>query len=111
MKTSINKAFISGNLTRDPELRETPSGFQVLSFGVAVNDHRKNNQTGQWEDYTNYLDCVLFGARAASVSRYLAKGTRVNIEGKLRWLDWSRFLGRKNKLLQATSRSRSHGAL
>lgn len=99
MKTSINKAFISGNLTRDPELRETPSGFQVLSFGVAVNDQRKNNQTGQWEDYTNYLDCVLFGARAASVSRYLAKGTRVNIEGKLRWSQWeSKDGGKRSKV-------------
>lgn len=43
----INKVVIAGNLTRDPELRETPSGFQVLSFGVAVNDRRKNQQTGQ----------------------------------------------------------------
>lgn len=88
MKTSINKVFISGNLTRDPELRETSGGFQILSFAVAVNDRRKNNQTGEWEDYANFLDCKMFGNRAVSVSRYLSKGTRVNIEGKLRWTQW-----------------------
>ena len=88
---SINKVTITGNLTRDPELRETPSGFQVLSFGVAVNDRRKNNQTGQWEDYANFVDCTMFGARAASVSRFLSKGSKVAIEGKLRWSQWQAF--------------------
>ena len=57
---SINKVVITGNLTRDPELRETPSGFQVLSFGVAVNDRRRNPQTQQWEDYANFVDCTMF---------------------------------------------------
>ena len=65
---SINKVVITGNLTRDPELRETPSGFQVLSFGVAVNDRRRNPQTQQWEDYANFVDCTMFGNRAASVN-------------------------------------------
>ena len=85
---SINKVLITGNLTRDPELRETQSGFQVLNFGVAVNDRRKNNQTGQWEDYANFVDCTMFGNRAASVARFLAKGSKVTIEGKLRWSQW-----------------------
>ena len=85
---SINKVMIAGNLTRDPELRETPSGFQVLSFDVAVNDRRKNNTTGEWEDYANFVDCTMFGNRAASVSRFLAKGSKVAIEGKLRWSQW-----------------------
>ena len=85
---SINKVLITGNLTRDPELRETPSGFQVLSFGVAVNDRRKNNQTGEWEDYANFVDCTMFGKRAESVSRFLSKGTKVAVEGKLRWSQW-----------------------
>ena len=85
---SINKVFITGNLTRDPELRETASGFQVLNFGVAVNDRRKNQQTQQWEDYANFVDCTMFGNRAASVSRFLGKGSKVAIEGKLRWSQW-----------------------
>lgn len=85
---SINKVCITGNLTRDPELRETASGFQILSFGVAVNDRRKNQQTGQYEDYANFVDCTMFGNRAASVSRFLVKGSKVAIEGKLSWSQW-----------------------
>ena len=97
---SINKVVISGNLTRDPELRATPSGFQVLSFGVAVNDRRKNQQTGQWEDYANFVDCTMFGNRAASVARYLAKGSKVAIEGKLRWSQWEAKDGSKRSKLE-----------
>lgn len=85
---SINKVIVAGNLTRDPELRETGNGLQILSFGVAVNDRRKNQQTGQWEDYANFVDCTMFGNRAASVARFLSKGAKVAIEGKLRWSQW-----------------------
>ena len=97
---SINKVFITGNLTRDPELRETPGGFQVLSFGVAVNDRRKNNQTGEWEDYPNFVDCTMFGKRAESVSRFLSKGTKVAVEGKLRWSQWQAQDGSKRSKLE-----------
>ena len=63
---SINRVNISGNLTRDPELRATASGTQVLSFGVAVNDRRRNPQTGEWEDYPNFVDCTMFGTPITS---------------------------------------------
>ena len=86
---SINRVIISGNLTRDPELRQTQSGMAVLSFGVAVNDRRKNPSTGEWEDYPNFVDCTMFGARANSLANYLSKGTKVSIEGKLRWSQWN----------------------
>ncbi len=85
---SINRVVISGNLTRDAELRSTASGLPVLGVGVAVNDRRKNQETGQWEDYANYIDCTMFGTRAQSLAGYLKKGTRVSIEGKLRWSQW-----------------------
>ena len=87
---SINRVIISGNLTRDPELRSTAAGMPVLGFGVAVNDRRKNQQTGEWEDYPNFIDCTMFGARAESLSRFLSKGTKVSVEGKLRWSQWER---------------------
>ena len=95
---SINRVIISGNLTRDPELRSTASGLPVLGFGVAVNDRRKNQQTGEWEDYPNFIDCTMFGARAESLSRYLSKGTKVSIEGKLRWSQWERDGQKRSKL-------------
>lgn len=85
---SINRVSISGNLTRDPELRVTPSGMQVLGFGVAVNDRRKNNQTGEWEDYPNFVDCTIFGNRGESMGRILHKGMKVAVEGKLRYSAW-----------------------
>lgn len=85
---SINRVVVSGNLTRDPELRVTPGGTQVLGFGVAVNDHRRNQQTGEWEDYPNFIDCTMFGNRAEALSRILRKGMKVAIEGKLRYSSW-----------------------
>lgn len=95
---SINRVIISGNLTRDPELRSTASGLPVLGFGVAVNDRRKNQQTGEWEDYPNFIDCTMFGARAESLSRFLTKGTKVSIEGKLRWSQWERDGQKRSKI-------------
>lgn len=97
---SINKVIVTGNLTRDAELRETPSGFQVLGFGVAVSDRRKNQQTGQWEDWTNFVDCTMFGNRAASVAKFLQKGTKVAVEGKLRWSQWQAQDGSKRSKLE-----------
>ena len=85
---SINRVNITGNLTRDPEMRATGSGMAVLQMGVAVNDRRKNAQTGEWEEAPNYIDAVMFGTRAESVSRFLSKGSKVAIEGKLRWSSW-----------------------
>lgn len=85
---SINRVVVSGNLTRDPELRATPGGTQVLGFGVAVNDRRRSQQTGEWEDYPNFIDCTMFGNRAEALSRILRKGMKVAIEGKLRYSSW-----------------------
>jgi len=95
---SINKVLISGNLTRDPELRATATGMPVLGLGVAVNDRRKNQSTGEWEDYPNFIDCTMFGTRAESISNYLSKGSKVAIEGKLRWSQWERDGQKRSKL-------------
>lgn len=95
---SINHVAITGNLTRDPELRSTAGGTAVMSFGIAVNDYRKNQQTGEWEDYPNFIDCTMFGARAQSVSRFLSKGSKVAIEGKLRWSQWERDGQKRSKI-------------
>lgn len=86
---SINHVAVSGNLTRDPELRSTASGTQVMNFSVAVNDRRRNQQTGEWEDHPNYIDCVVFGARAQRLSTILHKGGKVAIQGKLRQNTWN----------------------
>lgn len=95
---SINRVNISGNLTRDPELRQTQGGMAILNIGVAVNDRRKNAQTGEWEDVPNFVDCVVFGTRAEKLAQFLAKGTKVAIEGKLRWSQWEKDGARRSKL-------------
>lgn len=96
---SINKVVISGNLTRDGEIRTTQSGMSVLNIGVAVNDRIKNATSGEWEDYPNYVNCVMFGRRAEAIAQYLTKGTKVVIEGKLRWSQWTDNDGKnRNKL-------------
>lgn len=95
---SINRVNITGNLTRDPDLRETAGGTAVLTMGVAVNDRRKNPQTGEWEDFPNFVDCVMFGARAESVSRFLQKGSKVAVEGRLRYSSWERDGQKRSKL-------------
>ena len=95
---SINRVIISGNLTRDPEVRRTQSSMAIMSFGVAVNDRRRNQQTGEWEDYPNFVDCTMFGNRAESLSNYLTKGLKVAIEGKLRYSTWERDGQKRSKL-------------
>ena len=95
---SINRVVISGNLTRDAELRTAQSGMSILDFGVAVNDRRKNQRTGEWEDCPNFVDCTMFGTRAEKLQPYLAKGTKVAIEGKLRYSSWERDGQRRSKL-------------
>lgn len=97
MSMSINKVLISGNIGGDPSLRQTASGMQVLSFSVAVND-RVKGEDGQWTDLPNWIDCTMFGARAQSVSRFLSKGSKVAIEGKLRWSQWERDGKKRSKI-------------
>lgn len=87
---SINKAIVTGNLTRDAELRSTAGGMSVANFSVAVNERMKNSQTGEWEDRPNYLDCTMFGKRAESLAQYLVRGTKVAVEGRLRWSQWEK---------------------
>lgn len=86
---SINQVSITGNLTREPELRNTQGGTAVLSFGIAVNDRRKNS-SGQWEDVPNFFECVTFGNRATALSDILAKGMKVAIAGKLHYSSWEK---------------------
>ena len=94
---SINKVFISGNLTRDCELRHTNGGTAILSFGVPVND-RVKDRDGSWVDRPNFVDVTVFGARAEALSRYLSKGTKVALSGKLRYSSWERDGQKRSKL-------------
>jgi single-strand DNA-binding protein len=87
---SINSVTLSGNLGRDPELRTTAAGGNLLTFSIAVNDRVKDSSTGEWKDYTNWVDVVVFGNRAESLSRILTKGMKVTINGKIRYSSWEK---------------------
>ncbi len=100
---SINRVIITGNLTRDPELRATPNGTSVLALGVAVNDRRKNPSTGEWEDVPNFIDVTVFGPRADALSRFLKKGSKVAIEGRLRWHQWETAQGEKRSKIEVVA--------
>lgn len=99
----LNTVSIGGNLCRDAELRATASGMAVLTFGVAVNESRKNQQTGEYEDYPNYVDCTMLGRRAESVSRYLTKGTYVALTGRLHQNRWQDKDGQNRSKLEVTA--------
>lgn len=84
---TINKVFISGNLTKDAVQRVTASGFPLCEFGIAVNDRRKN-AAGEYENYANFIDCTLLGSRSEKLAPMLKKGLKVTIEGKLHYSSW-----------------------
>lgn len=87
---SINHVTVSGNLTRDPEVRTTARGKPVMSFGIAVNDRRRDPETGEWEDFPNFFNCTMFGTRGEHLGEILAKGDKIVIEGSLRYSQWER---------------------
>lgn len=99
---SINRVTISGNLTRDPELREA-GGATILSFSVAVNDRAKNQQTGEWEDRPNFIDCVMFGRRGEALAPLLSKGLKVAVSGKLRYSSWEAKDGTKRSKVEVAA--------
>ena len=100
---SINRVNLTGNLTRDAELKQTAGGTAILKIRLAVNDRRKNAQTGQWEDAPNYVDVTVFGARAEALSRFLSKGKQIAVDGKLRWREWESQAGEKRSALEVVA--------
>jgi single-strand DNA-binding protein len=85
--SNINRVILTGNLTRDPELRSTPSGTSICKLRIAVNTRRKDG-SGQWVDKPNYFDVTVWGAQGENCAQYLQKGRPVAIDGRLEWREW-----------------------
>lgn len=100
---SVNQVAISGNITRDAELRNTAGGTSILNFTVAVNERRKNQSTGEWDNYPNFVDCTTFGKRAESLAQYLRKGTKVAVSGRLHYSSWKAKDGSNRSKLDVTA--------
>jgi single-strand DNA-binding protein len=94
---NLNKVFLMGNLTRDPELRYVPSGAPVATFGLAVN-RRFVTQQGEKKDEVCFVRVVVFGKQAESCSQHLSKGRLVFIEGRLQYRSWEQD-GQKRSML------------
>ncbi len=95
----INRVTIVGNLTRDPELRALPSGGNVCSLRVAVNERRKD-ASGQWTDAPNFFNVTIFGNSADNAAKFLAKGRQVAVDGRLRWREWQDQQGNKREAIE-----------
>jgi len=87
MARSVNQVILMGNLTRDPEVRQTPSGQSVCSFSLALNRAYKN-QSGEWQEATDYIDVVAWGPLGERVGQYLTKGRRALVQGRLQSRSW-----------------------
>jgi single-strand DNA-binding protein len=94
--TNINRVVLTGNLTRDPELRTTPSGTSVCSLRVACNTRRRN-QAGEWVDKPNYFDVTVWGAQGENCANYLSRGRPVAVDGRLEWREWDDQSGNKRQ--------------
>jgi single-strand DNA-binding protein len=100
MAANINRVVLVGNLTKDPELRHTPSGTAVCSLRLAVNTRRKDSATGEWTEKPNYFDITVWGNQGESCAQYLAKGRPVAVDGRLEWREWDAQDGTKRKAVE-----------
>jgi single-strand DNA-binding protein len=96
---NINRVVLVGNLTRDPELRHTPSGTAVCKLRLAVNTRQKD-ASGQWTDKPNYFDITVWGNQGESCAQYLAKGRPVGVDGRLDWREWEAQDGTKRQAVE-----------
>jgi len=100
MAANINRVVLVGNLTKDPELRHTPSGTAVCSLRLAVNTRRKDSATSEWTEKPNYFDITVWGNQGESCAQYLAKGRPVAVDGRLEWREWDAQDGTKRQAVE-----------
>jgi single-strand DNA-binding protein len=97
MAKSINHVILMGNLTRDPELRQTPNGQSVCGFSLALNRSYRN-QNDEWQDATDYVDIVAWAALGERVAQYLTKGRRCLVQGRLQSRSWEQDGQKRSKV-------------
>jgi single-strand DNA-binding protein len=97
--TNINRVILTGNLTKDPELRSTGSGMSVCSLRIASNTRRKD-QSGEWVDKPNYFDVTIWGRQGENAAQYLSKGRPVAIDGRLEWREFTDQAGNKRQAVE-----------
>ena len=98
-----NSVTLTGNITRDPELRFTPSGQAVATFGLAVNRRWQNRQTNEWEEQVSFFDVKCWAQMAENVSESLSRGTRVVVSGRLEQRSWETDNGDKRSKVEVVA--------
>lgn len=104
MAASVNRVVLVGNLTRDPELRHTPSGVPVCSLRIAVNSRRKD-ESGQWVEKPNYFSITVWGQQGENCAQYLSKGRPVAVDGRLDWREYQAQDGTKREAVEIVADS------
>ena len=102
--TNINRVVLTGNLTRDPELRSTNSGMSVCSLRIATNTRQKD-PSGEWTDRAHYFSVTVFGAQGENCARFLSKGRPVAIDGRLQRREWQDQNGNKRESIEIVAES------
>ena len=97
MARSLNQVTLMGNLTRDPELRQTPNGQNVVSFSLALNKSYRD-QNGEWQEVTDYVDIVAWGPLAERIAEYLFRGSRCLVQGRLQSRNWEQDGQKRSKV-------------
>jgi single-strand DNA-binding protein len=97
---NVNRVVLTGNLTRDPELRNLPSGTAVCNMRIAVNSRRKDSSSGEWVDKPNYFNVKVWGAQGENCAEYLAKGRPIAVDGRLDWHEWEAQGGDKRQSVE-----------
>ena len=103
--TNINRVVLTGNLTRDPELRTTPGGTSVCSPRLACNTRRRDGATGEWTDKPNYFDVTVWGQQGENCAQYLSKGRPIAVDGRLEWREWQDQNGNKRQAVDIIAES------
>lgn len=101
---NISRGLISGNLTKDPDLRETPNGTPVCSMRVAVNT-RKKDSYGEWVEKPNYFNVTVWGEQAKACAQYLKKGKPVFVDGRLEWREWTDSDGKTREVVEIVAQN------
>lgn len=104
MAASVNRVVVVGNLTRDPELRHTPSGMPVCSLRIAVNSRQKQAD-GQWGEKPNYFSVTVWGQQGENCAQYLSKGRPVAVDGRLDWREYEAKDGTKREAIEIVADS------
>ena len=97
---NINRVVLVGNLTKDPELRHTPSGTSVCKLRLAVNSRQKDAATGEWGEKPNYFDVTVWGNQGENCAKFLSKGRPVGVDGRLDWREWEAQDGSKRQAVE-----------